>query len=202
MNRINNNFNNNKIEIEKENITPSKFVLPNNDHSLINLNLNIKEISNKKKELINILEVTEEQSIKLLNKKEELAYEIVIRDNQIFKEQAELDYIEMVSKGIENQKMMHDENSKLNNYSQLNTYLSLLYEDNNSYNNNNNNNNQFKIKLKNNYYITYSKTQKDHFSLSGIYNDANNIGNLNEILEKNLEKDPDLMLYYANFNII
>jgi len=188
----------------KENYTPSSYLSSSSkllSHQKMRNENNIKLLRDKKENLLNSLEHSDAEYYRLLKKREELTYKVMERDSILFKEKAELEYMNDILKEKENKR-----NSISQNYGgSANLWLENFYLSENLFHveRQSANTNQIHIKLKNDLSVVGQKN-RDGFTCTGVIktNNSTSSTNTNEILDKEFNQDPELLMLYAAYNII
>lgn len=189
----------------KENFTPSSYLSSSSkllSHQKIWNDNNLKNLRDKKENLLNSLEANDIEYYRLLKKKEELMYKVMERDSVLFKEKAELEYLNDILREKEN---------KRNGVAQNTEGSANLWIENNFFNSEGFFNldtqpgitNNIHIKLKNDLAIVGQKNREE-ILCTGIINTKMNTSNANtnEILDKEFNQDGELLMLYAAYNII
>jgi hypothetical protein len=189
----------------KENYTPSSYLSSSSkllSHQKMWNENNLKSFRDKKENLLNTLETNDIEYYRLLKKKEELMYKVMERDSILFKEKAELEYLNDILREKENKRNGVAQNAEgssnlwiENNF--LSTKNGLFTIETNT-----GNTNHIHIKLKNDMAIVGQKN-RDAISCTGLINTKKNTNNsnTNDILDKEFNQDQELLLLYAAFNI-
>jgi hypothetical protein len=188
----------------KENYTPSSYLSSSSkllSHQKMRNENNIKLLRDKKENLLNLLETSDADYYRLLKKREELTYKVMERDSILFKEKAELEYMNDILKEKENKR-----NSIFQNYEgSANLWLENFYLSENLFNveKQSANTNQIHVKLKNDLSVVGQKN-RDGITCTAVIktNNSTSSTNTNEILDKEFNQDPELLMLYAAYNII
>jgi hypothetical protein len=188
----------------KENYTPSSYLSSSSkllSHQKMWNDNNLKLLRDKKEDLMNSLETNDAEYYRLLKKKEELMYKVMERDSILFKEKAELEYMNDILREKENRK----DSIAQNVGGSANLWLENYYLSENLFNLDSHigNTNQIQIKLKNDLSVLGHKN-RDGIICTGVIKTNSNTSsaNTNEILEKEFNQDPELLMLYAAFNIV
>lgn len=203
-NNIQISLNQDKINFDsnKENFTPSSYLSSNSkmlSHQKMWTDNNLKHLRTRKEDLLNLLDTNDTEYYRLLKKKEDLMYKVMERDSILFKEKAELEYMNDIMRERENRKIGVTKNSDECGNIWLENYL--LSE--NFFTIETGNSNQIHIKLNNDLALV-GKKGKEGITCTGLINTKMSTGNsnINEILHKEFDHDQELLMLYAAYNVV
>ena len=193
-------FPGNKFEANKENMTPTSLISSTSkfySNQKYYAENTMKLMREKVDDISTQMEMNEVKYFKLLKNKEELSMLLFEKDNEAFKEKAEIEYLNDIIREKESNKKSLSDN--LENHA--NIYLDLNVLANNFlFQENIPNENTAKIKLKNGFNVIGDKN-RDGIIISKIVSDSPANGNINSIFEKEFSQDPELLKLFAAYNI-
>lgn len=185
------------IESNKENMTPTSHL--SSSSKLLNqyyaFESNIKNLKEHKDELINEMGVNENEYYKQFKKKEDLSHLVIEKDTILFKETSEINELNDLLWEKEQRT-----NSLLDNLNHTNQTIETTLV--NNIFNMEVSSNSIKLRLSNDINIIGMKDSKGAYVFNKIICENKSNMNMNEILEKEYNQDPELMMLYAGFNII
>lgn len=191
-------FHKNISDSNKENMTPSsRFSSSSKMLSMFNEN-NLKSLREKKENVIESMEVSQDDYFRLLKEKEQLEFIVAEKEAAITKEKGELEYLNNMLRLKEEQKSKISEKTEEANRWLENEFISKnMFEtvDNLP-------GNKIIVKLKNDVCLVGVK-DKDSVNCQGVYkiNQGNLQSNINEIYEREFANDANSLMYFAAFNI-
>lgn len=198
---INNNLNinntNSKLtDSNKENWTPSSYSTRQSINNFQENNL--KLLREKKDAVISTMEENAPVHFKLLKEKEDLSYQVLQKDCQLFKEKTDLEYLN---------NLLREKEIKMNNALQSSVNCDHSWMENEFISHNifqftldGGNSNKVSLKLKNDIIMTGVK-ERENATLTGIYKNEHGNTGANDIYDKSFNSDPKCMKYFAAFNI-
>ncbi len=188
----------NLTDSNKENMTPSSYVSSASKiYSYYNEN-NLKSLRDKKDLLINQMEICDIENFKLLKEKEELSCLAVEKDGLIFREKAELEYMNDILKEKENKRNAIIGSVKCSKREIENEISNGIFNTDIT----GSGGNKIFIRLQNDYVITGTKDRNDVY-FNAFYRSNNiNSNHSNDTLDKELNTNPQLIKYFAAYNIV
>lgn len=172
----------------KENMTPSSVTSMSNNNYLDNCTKIFKENRNK---LLTEYERLDEDYFKLLRRKEELSSLILDKDSALLRDKAELEFLGDCLREIEGRIKNENEQSKTNASLERNMIQFEVVQ---------NSSTSAEIKLKGDMSISGLNRNRNEYCIQSINHTQDDA--VNEILEREYNKESDLVVLYAAFNII
>jgi len=190
----------NKIsDSNKENMTPSSYISSNSKVSSFPISFtenNIKSIRDKKEATITQMEMAEAHHNKLLSEKEELSFLVVEKDSILFKEKSELEYLSDILKDRDNKKNYIKEE-----VNSIKVFIENEIISQGLFNTERLTDNKIVVKLHNDYMINGIK-DNNNVAFNGFFKSNSGQSNIsNEIFEREYYNRPQLLKYFAAYNI-